>query len=81
MQKCETLRQPLPGYQEQEKKSRNQEKKKDELPKIVATYVYASSKGQLTHSARTKISFPGLSHKCCPSFYLSNYYCACLVIK
>jgi hypothetical protein len=37
----------------QEKKTRKQEKEK--IPKIVATFVYASSQGQCTHSARTKI--------------------------
>jgi hypothetical protein len=28
-------------------------KKKEKIPKIVATFVYASSQGQRTHSART----------------------------
>jgi hypothetical protein len=32
---------------------RKQEKKKEKIPKIVATFVYASSQGQRTHSART----------------------------
>jgi hypothetical protein len=31
-------------------------KRKEKKPKIVATFVYASSQGQRTHSARTKIS-------------------------
>ena len=30
------------------------------LPKIVATYVYASSQGQRTHSARTNSGLPKL---------------------
>jgi hypothetical protein len=30
-------------------------KKEKKMPFIVATYVYASSQGQRTHSARTKI--------------------------
>jgi hypothetical protein len=31
------------------------ERRKGKIPKIVATFVYASSQGQRTHSARTKI--------------------------
>jgi hypothetical protein len=31
----------------------NTKKKKNNIPKIVATFVYASSQGQRTHSART----------------------------
>jgi hypothetical protein len=42
-------------------KKKQQEKKKEEkigkIPKIVATFVYASSKGQRTHSAWTKIIY------------------------
>ena len=36
---------------------REERKKREEkkMPFIVATYVYASSQGQRTHSARTKI--------------------------
>ena len=30
--------------------------KSGKIPKIEATYIYASSQGQRTHSARTKIS-------------------------
>jgi hypothetical protein len=37
---------------EPEEEEREKEKK---MPFIVATYVYASSQGQRTHSARTKI--------------------------
>ena len=47
MQKLEFLRQPLLGELAGEKK----------MPFIVATYVYASSQGQRTHSARTKMPF------------------------
>ena len=36
-------------------KKKNNKKK---IPKIVATFVYASSQGQRTHSAQTKISEP-----------------------
>ena len=32
---------------------KNKKKKKNNVPKIVATFVYASSQGQRTHSART----------------------------
>jgi hypothetical protein len=35
---------------------KKKKKKKEKIPKIVATFVYASSQGQRTHSARTKIS-------------------------
>ena len=38
--------------EEERKKEREKEKK---MPFIVATYVYARSQGQRTHSARTKI--------------------------
>jgi hypothetical protein len=31
----------------------NNKKRKKKIPKIVATFVYASSQGQRTHSART----------------------------
>jgi hypothetical protein len=36
------------------KKKKNKQNKK---PKIVATFVYASSQGQRTHSARTNLIF------------------------
>ena len=52
MQKFEFLRQPLMGELAM---SRKREEKK--MPFVVATYVYASSQGQSTHSARTKISW------------------------
>ena len=67
MQKFETLRQPLLGFWTTVSRTRNQEK--DYLPKIVATYVYASSQGQRTHSARTKILF------------LSSYFLPYMVSK
>jgi hypothetical protein len=54
MQKFETLRQPLLWFWIAVVRTR----KKKKLPKIVATFVYASSQGQRTHSARTNISAP-----------------------
>ena len=54
MQKFEFLRQPLLGeLAMSQKKERGGEREK--MPFIVATYVYASSQGQRTHSARTNI--------------------------
>ena len=56
MQRFEFLRQPLLGelaMSPERKKEREREKK---MPFVVATYVYASSQGQRTHSARTKIN-------------------------
>jgi hypothetical protein len=54
MQNFKTPRQPLLGELamswREERKRREEEKK---MPFIVATYVYASSQGQRTHSART----------------------------
>ena len=55
MQKFEYLRQPLLG--ELAMSRREEEEKK--IPFIVATYVYASSQGQRTHSARTNV-VPGV---------------------
>jgi hypothetical protein len=52
MQNCKILRQPLLG--ERARKERERERKKEKkMPFIVATYVYASSQVQRTHSART----------------------------
>ena len=34
-----------------------EERKREKMPFIVATYVYASSQGQHTHSARTNCTF------------------------
>ena len=40
-------------------KKNKKRKKKKKIPKIVATFVYARSQGQRTHSARTNIcSYP-----------------------
>ena len=50
MQKFEFLRQPLLGELAMSPEERKKEKK---MQFIVATYVYASSQGQRTHSART----------------------------
>ena len=57
MQKFEFLRQPLleelaMSWRER-KRERERERKREKMPFIVATYVYASSQGQRTHSART----------------------------
>ena len=53
MQKFEFLRQPLLGELAMSRKKR--ERKREKMPFIVATCVYASSQGQRTHSARTKL--------------------------
>ena len=53
--------------EEERKRERKREKK---MPFIVATYVYASSQGQHTHSARTKISH----HIIGDIFNLENYH-------
>jgi hypothetical protein len=37
--------------------SRKRRREREKMPFIVAPYVYASSQGQKTHSARTKILF------------------------
>ena len=52
MQKFEFLRQPLLGELAMSRKRKEEEK----MPFIVSTYVYATSKGQRTHSARTNNS-------------------------
>ena len=52
MQKFETLRQPLLGELAMGWKKREEREKEKKMPFIVATYVYASSQGQRTHSAR-----------------------------
>ena len=71
MQRFEFLRQPLMGelamsWREREKK---EEKK---MPFIVATYVYASSQGQRTHSART--NFVGQYN----AYLMSDWICKCV---
>ena len=55
MQKFEFLRQPLLGELAMSWREERRKKEK-EMPFIVATYVYASSQGQRTHSAQTKIN-------------------------
>ena len=45
---------------EPEERERERKREREKMPFIVATYVYASSQGQRTHSARTKISFLGI---------------------
>ena len=61
MQRFEFLRQPLMGElamspEERERERKKERKKEKKMPFIVANYVYASSQGQRTHSARTKIT-------------------------
>jgi hypothetical protein len=53
MQNFKTLRQSLLGELAMSPEREKEEEKK--MPFIVATYVYASSQGQRTHSARTNI--------------------------
>jgi hypothetical protein len=55
MQNFKTLRQPLLGELAMSRKKEEEERKKEEkiMPSTMATYVYASSQGQRTHSART----------------------------
>ena len=55
MKNFKTLRQPLLG--ELAMSWREEERKEKKMPFIVATYIYASSQGQRTHSARTKSCF------------------------
>jgi hypothetical protein len=52
MQNFKTLQQSLLGELAMSPEERRREKEK-KMPFIVATYVYASSQGQRTHSART----------------------------
>ena len=55
MQRFEFLRQPLMGELAMSPEERKKERKKEKkMPFVVANYVYASSQGQRTHSARTK---------------------------
>ena len=56
MQKFEFLRQPLLGELAMSWRERERKKEREIMPFIVATYVYASSQGQRTHSALTKIA-------------------------
>ena len=56
MQKFEFLQQPLLGELAMSRKKEEREREEKKMPFIVATYVYASSQGQRTHSDRTKIS-------------------------
>ena len=52
MQRFEFLRQPLMGELAMSRK-KEREREREKMPFVVATYVYASSQGQRTHSART----------------------------
>ena len=75
MQNFKTLRQSLLGElamsPEERKKERKKEKKR---PFIVATYVYASSQGQRTHSAWTKSIVLVSIELFCIVFYLFVLY-------
>jgi hypothetical protein len=51
----QTLRQSLLGELAMSPEER--EKKEKKMPFKVATYVYASSQGQRTHSARTNLNY------------------------
>jgi hypothetical protein len=56
MQKFEFLRQTLLGelaMRRKKERKKEERKKEKKMPFIVATYIYASSQGQCTHSART----------------------------
>jgi hypothetical protein len=54
MKNFKTLRQPLLGELAMSRKKEEEERKKEKImPSTMATYVYASSQGQRTHSART----------------------------
>jgi hypothetical protein len=68
MQNFKTLRQPLLGELAMSWRKRREEKK---IPFIVATYVYASSQGQRTHSARTKMKKKCITHN---EFMNVGYY-------
>jgi hypothetical protein len=62
MQNFKTLQQSLLGElamsPEREKERKRERKKEKKMPFIVANYVYASSQGQCTHSARTNTFMP-----------------------
>jgi hypothetical protein len=58
MQNFKTLRQSLLGELAMSPEERGKREKK--MPFIVATYVYASSQGQRTHSARTNSAIAAL---------------------
>ena len=71
MQKFEFLQQTPSGRISNEPEERRREREEKKMPFIVATYVYASSQGKPTHSARTKIL------KYCPNIlflFPSSYY-------
>ena len=65
MQKFEFLRQPLLGELAMSRKKERRKKKEEKImPFIVASYVYASSQGQRTHSARTKRTDTPIESRC-----------------
>ena len=81
MQRFEFLRQPLLGELAMSRKKEREKEKK--MPFVVATYVYASSQGQRTHSARSKSqSWNIFNHQLmiliqgvCSMGYLTKYHC------
>ena len=74
MQKFEFLRQPFLGELAMSWREREIKRK---VPFIVATYVYASSQGQRTHSARTNfILFNPVLDQVPPTFSMSEYVAA-----
>jgi hypothetical protein len=74
MQKLETLRQPLLWFWIAVVRKTRKQEKKINVPKIVATFVYASSQGQHTHSARPKYKakLPKIVATCCTHFARTN---------
>ena len=57
MQNFKTLGQPLLGELAMSRKKERKREEDKKKPFIVATYVYATSQGQRTHSARTITPF------------------------
>ena len=62
MQKFEFLRQPLLG--ELAMSWREKEREREKMTFLVATYVYAISQGQRTHSSRTNVTNYGTQKSC-----------------
>ena len=62
------------------KKEERRKKEREKMPFIVATYVSASSQGQRTHSARTKIRSRVINVKMNMKGIYDNYECeVCLM--
>ena len=69
MQKFEFLWQPLLGELAMSRKKKERREKEKKMPFIVATYVYASSQGQRTHSARTNNIFASTDGVSCSNVH------------